>query len=258
MNTISIFGCGWLGLPLAQQFDKKDFEVKGSTTSQDKYERLSKQGIIPHLIKGVQSIEEHKDFFQSDFLIINIPPRDEPNQPKSHFEMMLAVSTLIADHTKVIFVSSTAVYPSLNKTVTESDASYDCNSRGGVGLLEIEDLLRNTKADTTVIRFGGLYGPDRNPAKFIKNKAQLAGKNNPVNMIHLDDCISIIQTTIEQKQWNETFNACSPNLGTRQSFYQQACLELNLPSPLFSDEVLDFKKVNSDKLMTQLNYLFKH
>ncbi|MGL1889316.1 MAG: SDR family NAD(P)-dependent oxidoreductase [Reichenbachiella sp.] len=258
MNTISIFGCGWLGLPLAQQFDKKDFEVKGSTTSQDKYERLSQQGIIPHLIKGVQSIEEHKDFFQSDFLIINIPPRNQPNQPNSHFEMMKKVSEVIPENAKVIFISSTAVYPSLDKTVTESDASYDCNSRGGVGLLAIEDLFRNTKADTTVIRFGGLYGPNRNPAKFIKNKAQLAGKDNPVNMIHLDDCISVIQTIIDQKQWNQTFNACSPNLGTRQTFYEQACKESQLPPPLFSDKTLAFKKVNSDKLMTQLNYQFKH
>ena len=39
-ETITILGCGWLGLPLAQTLVKEGYSVKGSTTTEDKLEVL--------------------------------------------------------------------------------------------------------------------------------------------------------------------------------------------------------------------------
>ncbi len=47
---ISILGCGWLGVPLAESLIKKGFSIKGSTTSEEKIEILTKKGIEAFLI----------------------------------------------------------------------------------------------------------------------------------------------------------------------------------------------------------------
>jgi len=39
-KTISILGCGWLGLPLAQHLIERSFTVNGSTTTADKCAQL--------------------------------------------------------------------------------------------------------------------------------------------------------------------------------------------------------------------------
>ncbi|MEP3387761.1 MAG: SDR family NAD(P)-dependent oxidoreductase, partial [Reichenbachiella sp.] len=116
----------------------------------------------------------------------------------------------------------------------------------------------NSAIDTTVIRFGGLYGPDRHPGRFLAGKKKLAGANNPVNMIHLEDCIGVIQTIIEQNHWGEIFNACAPSEETRQSFYEKAAEALDIEAPTFSDESAPFKKVSSEKLIKKTGYQFKH
>ena len=43
MKQISILGCGWLGLPLAQQLVHEGYQIHGATTSEKKLIVLEKQ-----------------------------------------------------------------------------------------------------------------------------------------------------------------------------------------------------------------------
>ena len=47
-KQISILGCGWLGLPLAEQFLERGYIVKGSTTSVANHGLLKSKNIIPY------------------------------------------------------------------------------------------------------------------------------------------------------------------------------------------------------------------
>ena len=74
---VSILGCGWLGFPLAKKLIEIDFEVKGSTTSENKLDLLKSNNIEPFLItisedKITGTISEF--LYDSEILIINIPP----------------------------------------------------------------------------------------------------------------------------------------------------------------------------------------
>ena len=51
MTQISILGCGWLGLPLAEALIKNGFSVKGSTTSSSKLGDLENLGVLPFLME---------------------------------------------------------------------------------------------------------------------------------------------------------------------------------------------------------------
>lgn len=260
-RQISIIGCGWLGFPLGISLTEKGHTVKGSTTRQEKLAELQKGGIAPFLINlDPEVLPSDNSFFSSEILIVNIPPRNKDAQQDYHKKQLLSIRQLAERNgaKKVVFVSSTGVYPNHNRLVNEQDADISSLSREGVSLLEMEQIFTSSTAfKTTVIRFGGLYGYDRHPGRFLAGKKGLSGADNPVNMIHLDDCIGIIQAVIDEGVWGETFNACSPSHPIRKEFYEKAAIELGVEPPSFSREKKDFKIVSSGKLIERLGYQFK-
>jgi len=46
-KRVTICGCGWLGLPLGKFLVGKGFDVKGSTTREEKFSQLQEAGIQP-------------------------------------------------------------------------------------------------------------------------------------------------------------------------------------------------------------------
>ncbi len=252
-------GCGWLGLPLARVLNERGYEVKGSTRHVEKLSVLKENGVIPFLIDLTPTATNIDSFLASNILLINLPPRNQNNDPDFYRKSLEFVkeSAISNGVQKVVFISSTGVYLDQNKKVTEADASYQGLSRAGISLLRMEEIFTQGPFQTTVIRFGGLYGPDRHPGNFLRGKENLAGGSNPINMIQLDDCIGIIQFIVDDEIWGMTFNACSPNHLNRAEFYQKAAQELDVSPPTFSREEKPFKKVSSD-LIRSKGYEFIH
>ncbi|XOV95277.1 MAG: SDR family oxidoreductase [Bacteroidota bacterium] len=261
MKSISILGCGWLGLPLGKYFTNQGYQVKGSTTRSEKLSELSIANIKPYLINLEPELKaDPEDFFDSDILIINLPPRNQNGISGFHFKQLGAIHDFAIHHVRnILFISSTGVYPNTDGPVREEDADRKCISRGGVSIVEAEEVFSLDPAlKTTIIRFGGLYGPGRHPGRFLAGKTNLPGGNNPVNMIHLEDCIGVIHKIIQLDIWGETFNACSPDERTRESFYQEASADLGNDPPIFSDEPAPFKRVICDKLISMTGYHFRY
>ncbi len=246
MKTISILGCGWLGKLLAISLISRGFLVKGSTTSNEKLKVLSSDNIIPFLI-DISQKEINKDFLNSDVLIIAITSKSEEDFTK------LIAEIEKSSIKKVIFISSTSVYPSLNKVMTEIDETQEHP------LVTIENLFReNTHFKTTIIRFSGLFGNERHPANWFQNGRKIPQPNGFVNMIHLDDCIAIFEEIIHQNCFGETFNACSNHHPTRKDFYESAKKSKGFEPPIFEEnEVLNWKIISSEKLQKVLGYEFK-
>ena len=270
MTQISILGCGWLGLPLAKRFIEKGFLVNGSTTSENKLPILEDAGISPFLVRlESESISDSiNDFLaQSEILIIDIPPKlrgthvDSSNSERKIFvEKIKNLIPFIEKSTvkKVLFVSSTSVYGDENELITE-ETIPNPDTESGKQLLLSEALLQeNQNFKTTIVRFGGLIGDDRNPVKFLAGKENLENPDAPVNLIHQKDCISIIQEIINQKSWNEVFNAVAPFHPTREKYYTQKAIDKNLALPKFSSEKITIRKViSSEKTERLLNYQFR-
>src|SRR5690606_8412738 len=103
---------------------------------------------------------------------------------------------------KVIYTSSTSVYPDLNTEVTEEQADTSTD------LFKIEEELRllcNFRGIAlSIIRFGGLMGYDRFPCKYYSGKISAGRSNSPVNYIHRDDAVQIIEQIIENDYWDTT------------------------------------------------------
>jgi nucleoside-diphosphate-sugar epimerase len=269
MTQISILGCGWLGLPLAKALILNGFSVKGSTTSEAKLSGLAALGIDPFLValdsKRITGAIE--DFLNgSETLIIDIPPQLRgKNSDSSIVEEKVFVEkikTLIPYIEKstvknVLFVSSTSVYGEADATITEETIAKP-DTESGKQLLEAETLLqRNPNFKTTILRFGGLIGKDRNPIHFLAGKENLNNPEAPINFIHQEDCIGIILKIITTHSWNEIYNGVCPFHPTRETYYTQKAIELALSLPLFDYSKPSTRKlILSDKVENYLSYTF--
>jgi len=261
-ETITILGCGWLGLPLAQALVTEDFAVKGSTTREENLETLRDAGLEPYLVRLDPEMngEDITDFLHSDILIVNIPPERRDDIVEYHIDQFSSLIDALGQSPvrSVLFVSSTSVYPALNREVTEEDA-VDPEALSGQALLLVEDMLMQESGfQTTVLRFGGLVGYDRNPEKYLASIKEIANPDQPMNLIHRDDCVKIISEIIRLQQWGEVFNACSPVHPLRREYYTKAAVAAGMPLPPMasSTEPLSYKVVNSEKLTDALNYKF--
>src|SRR5687767_11144375 len=124
MTQISILGCGWLGLPLAQNLIANGFSIKGSTTSVNKIELLRNSGISPFLITVSENhIEGDVNAFlkDSEILIIDIPPKLRGSEKENFVAKIKTITSFIENSgvKKVLFISSTSVYADDNSVVTE-------------------------------------------------------------------------------------------------------------------------------------------
>ena len=270
MKKISILGCGWLGLPLAKKLIEKGNSVNGSTTSESKLSILKEAGINPFLVAlESESVSETiNDFLaESEILIIDIPPKLRGNNAdtsdsrrKVFVEKVQTLIPFVEKSTikKVLFVSSTSVYGDQNDLITE-ETNPNPETESGKQLLLAEAILqKNQNFETTILRFGGLIGEDRHPVKFLAGKENLENPDAPINLIHQDDCINIIEEIILQSKWNEVFNAVAPFHPSREKYYTQKAKDHKLVLPKFTAEKSNIKKIiSSEKIENILNYQFK-
>ena len=263
MESISILGCGWLGLPLAKSLLDKGYSVKGSTRSFTQLSHLKSNGIEPHYISlNPYMIGRNiQGFLSSDVLILNFPPERREDIESYHEAQIksLLFELRFSQVAKVIFISSTSVYPELNREVVEEDAASP-EKPSGRALLSVERLLLSDKSlKTLVLRFGGLIGYDRKPGRFLSGKKGLTGGESPVNLIHRDDCIGIIQSVLTKDVWGEVFNACADIHPKRKDYYVEQAKIGGFDPPEFDNmEKSGYKIVNSGKLKRLAGYVFKY
>lgn len=258
-KSISIIGCGWLGLPLAKFLFIKGYNIKGSTTSENKLATLKLEGIVPFLIhlNPALSGKQINNFLDSDLIIINIPPGrnafvDDYVLNMNHLNEAINNSRI----KKVIFISSTSVYPETNNWVDE-DTEIDKNSIKGLRMFIAEQVfVNNPKLQTTVIRMAGLIGPNRHPGRFFGGKSDILDGLSPVNLIHLTDCLGLINAIIEQNFWNNTINGVAPSHPTKQDFYGLASKKYNGSVALFLPKTGKHKIVCSNTNKKDLNYTY--
>lgn len=262
--TISILGAGWLGLPLGAHLAKAGYSVNGSTTRPEKLDTIREAGMEAYEV----TVDEHvkgpdlKHFFDCDILIVNIPPgRRQTNVEEYHFQQIRAVyeAAVSAGISHLLFISSTGVYGNLNREVTEADPPIPTRA-SGKALAKIEEFLRaQTAMEVTILRMAGLAGGSRKAGRFLAGKKNVANPEAPVNMVHLEDCIGVIQTVIEKGKWGDVFNVSADEHPSRKEFYISQAEKDGLEPPSFrEDGEPAYKIISNEKVRVELGYEFRH
>ena len=191
-------------------------------------------------------------------MVFWMPTVSSSTLPQKNVESFRALVNLIAASpvSQVLFVSSTSVYQNARKIISEADTSCYSDSP----LLLIEGLLTACAAfKTTLLRFGGLIDKRRHPGRFFSGGRNVQNADTPVNLIHFDDCLGVIEAILEQNCWGEVFNACADSHPSKRKFYSRAIEHYggSLPEFIDSDGTVG-KSISNEKVKKLLDYQFKH
>lgn len=259
IKTVSVLGCGWFGLALAKKLILLGYQVKGSTTTPEKISALKSEKVEAFLINFTSDqIDADPAFFNSDVLFICIPPKRNSPELTDYPDKIAAILKSVSHPvTQVVLISSTSVYGDENQTVNEySETTPDTGS--GKMVLAAEQLLKNNRPHhSSVIRFAGLIGPDRNPGRFFAGKTNIPNGLAPVNLIHQNDAVGIAVKLLESQAFGQIYNACAPEHPSRTDFYTHAARKTGLAIPEFIQEKNEWKLVESLNVPKYLDYRFQ-
>jgi len=268
-KRISILGCGWLGFPLAKRLLGSGItsQVKGSTTSEGKLDQFAAAGIEGYLLalnpEAGLDAGVSVPFFDSDMIVISVPPRMSQNVAGNYSAQMRMVAEAIRKSAAmdVIFISSTGVYRDLSQTAVEWDVQLPGQS-AQPEMVAAENAIAALRPQKTVtiLRLSGLLGYNRIPGKYVRGQKDMTTGDVPVNYIHRDDAAGIIQAIIQQGIQNETFNITAPFHPTRSEVYVDSCMQFGWEAPTFKtpEEQPTFKLISGDKFLKSYQYEFRY
>lgn len=264
-KTIAIAGLGWVGQPFAQRLMTLGYTVKGSVTSLKKATSFQNRGFNAYPLElSEEGIQGAPDGFLKDaeILVCLIPPGLRRNTGADHVAKMKHLLTAIESSSveKMVLVSSTSVYSDAQGHAFEEDVPKP-DANAGSQLLEVEQLFFNAPSlQTTIVRFGGLFGGSRQPVTYLAGRTDLSGGNAPVNLIHREDAIGILSEIIKQDAFGHIFNAVTPQHPVKKIYYTAQAEKLQLQPPTFSEEKENntYKKIDSKNLDLVLGYSFIH
>ncbi|WP_394229329.1 SDR family oxidoreductase [Shewanella colwelliana] len=263
INSIAIVGCGWFGLPLAKTLLANGMTVNGSKRSAEQAETLKQQGIKGFVLDldNPQACDNPQtlDGLKTDAIVINIPPGLRRGEGL-YLERLNLLKALISDHhyQKIVFISTTGVYPATGEVMREDDA-FGHSPQAAI-LCQAEAVFAELP-NCVIVRFAGLVGPKRHPGRFLAGKTRLSGAELSVNMTHLDDCIGSVSAILAHpKPPSNAYSVCAPQHPSKQTFYQAAASQLGLTLPTFlapSSDEYD-KVVDGSRITRDLNFHYKH
>ncbi|MDI5874946.1 SDR family NAD(P)-dependent oxidoreductase [Shewanella xiamenensis] len=264
-KSVAVVGCGWFGFALAKQLVQAGYRVTGAKRQCEDLPALTHAGIeafqlqLGDDVDVVPDAQLLQDLFQTDFLVVNIPPRLKHGNTAYLNELKQLIDlTQGWQYQGIVFISTTGVYPSLDKSMTEADAQAE--SPSAQVLLDAEALFAH-QSNTCVVRFAGLVGPKRHPGRFFAGKTDVAGGNVAVNLVHLQDCVAAVSLIIDTKLKGEKiasiYNLCAPEHPSRSEFYGAAALSLGLAEPQFNTQLQPSKVILGDKIVRDLGFKYQ-
>ncbi|PLC59587.1 NAD-dependent epimerase/dehydratase family protein [Photobacterium carnosum] len=262
---VSICGCGWLGLPLALSLKSQAIEVWGSKTTIEGANVLQQQGINSCLLTLplIGDIDPAiVQFLTTDVLIIAIPPGRKNLDPQDHIEKVMSLATAAkkAGCQRIIFISTTSVYDPLQGEVLETTPVNPSSASGQLHYALEQQLRQQWQQQLTVLRLSGLIGPQRHPVTFLSGRQQLSAAKQPVNLVHLDDCIGVITAIITQHPSMPIMHLAASTHPTREQYYTAMAIKLQLPLPEFGndDNGINGKEINSNQTIRHLGIVLQH
>lgn len=133
----------------------------------------------------------------------------------------------------VFFTSSTSVYAQLDGSWVDESSPTEPNSFAGRIMLQAEQLVQSQSLPSTVIRFGGIYGPERTRLIRVvdKNEVTPAQADNYTNRIHRDDCAGALAHLTTLAKAEPLYIGVDDSPALRSEVLAYIASELGKPTP---------------------------
>lgn len=252
--NIGIIGLGWLGLPLAKSLLNKGHVIYG-TTRTAKIDSNHLNFIPLHLDPTAKVKNPIYELSTCEVVVFAFPP--DRTSIRTYAKNCVNILRHLAPDVHVVLISSTSVYPHRSGSFQEFDIEADFLHQSSIGYAEdtLGSLLQNR---LTIIRMGGLIGPNRYPVlSMVKANKPYTG-NEPINVIHQSDAIGIIEFVIERQIWGKIINAVASKHPMKKIFYTRMAQALRSEAPIWMDassQVVVDRIIRNDFILS-LGYRF--
>jgi nucleoside-diphosphate-sugar epimerase len=205
-EQVLIVGCGDIGVRLAHCLPQDAYEVTGL--------RRNPPVDLPFLryqACDVTNAEELAEVLMQDFavIVISMTPSErsdagyERAYVKTCRNLVKGLGAQSLTPRLVIFVSSTAVYGQLDGSWVDENSPTQPVGFSGERLLEAEAVIQNSSYPNIIVRFSGIYGPNRNRLIEQVRQKRASASTHFTNRIHADDCARSLAHLIESYRKGE-------------------------------------------------------
>lgn len=231
-----IVGCGYLGMPLARLWAENGYTVFATTRGgAQRVETLGKLGAEPVIFDVVQGGQ-----LPETTVIVTAVGLDRTAgfpMEKVYVEgLRNVIRAFKAAPPKWLHVSSTSVYAQDDGGWVDENSTATGGDTSGRIVLEAERMLLDEVPAATVLRFGGIYGPDRLlKAKAIKQGETFVGDPGRwLNLIHQMDGARILDRLAKTADISgKIFNVVDKKPVARGDFYRELARIMGYPEPVW-------------------------
>lgn len=241
MKRFTILGAGFLGLALAQKL-KENYELKLSSSNNEKIQTLNDMDFSKVYLFNEHNLENLDQLLDTDYLFINYPP--SKYEDYLGFLEKIYKSTKSKNIEKVIFISSTSIYPNIEGLL---DETMKIETSVSQKVYDAENQV--SQHSHLILRVSGLTGAQRLAGKSRAGKV-LNTQDKKVNLVHRDDVIDAVIFSLE-KDLEGIFNLCASQHPTYKELYESNAKKYGFETPIFKDKkeyknrLIDGSKIES-------------
>ena len=235
-----IIGCGYLGTRVADLWLAQGRRVYALT--RNRADALRKRGIEP-IIGDI--LDPHTltnlPHAGTTLYAVGMDRSTGATMRQVYVEGLKHVLLALHGGGKLIYVSSTGVYGQTDGSEVDEDSPTLPHDESGQTVLAAEEMLRSHRADAVVLRFAGIYGPDR----LLRKAALLAGQplvgdaDKFLNLIEVRDGARAVLATEAKATLGRTYIVSDGHPTRRRDFYTELAHLLNAPEAKFTPHPTD-------------------
>ncbi len=249
--TCLIIGCGYLGFRVAKLWQRQGHSVVAMTRKPERLTRFAEQGITG-IIGDVTQPQTLDGLPEADIVLVAV---GMDRSMYSDVEMVYVgglknvLDKLPGRPKHLIYVSSTGVYGDFGGEWVDETSTTDPLRPGGKACLKAEQLIRDSQlaGRSTLLRFAGIYGPDRVPTKerIMSGDWKKLSSAGFLNLIHVDDGAKIVDQIARTEPAGETYLVSDGNPVLRRDYYSYIAECLGAEQIPWSETAVDSKAARS-------------
>ncbi|NNU15820.1 SDR family oxidoreductase [Parvularcula sp. ZS-1/3] len=204
MAEAVFLGLGYTARPLAEELACEGWQVTGTTRDRAKAMTMTAGGIRPLVWEAPAPLPE-EPFETADLVVISTAPKDGTCPALSAVPFRPFMSD-----TKLLYLSSSGVYGDFGGEWVDEETRCNPGTERGRDRLAAEKgwqaLADETRADLTLCRLAGIYGPGRSAVDSLRGDTpgaraglsrRLIKPGQVFNRIHRDDIVRGLKALID-------------------------------------------------------------
>jgi nucleoside-diphosphate-sugar epimerase len=261
-NTLLSLGHGYCANALSRRLSRTEWDIIGTTRSQEKAQALRDDTIIPI---GWDADEVATALQTATHVLISVAP-DGDGDPTLRM-IGDAITARAKDLSWVGYLSTTGVYGDHAGGWVDEDTPLTPSTQRGRARVAAETAWQDIPdLPLHIFRLAGIYGPGRGPFAKVRNGTarRIIKENQVFSRTHVDDIAQVLEASMNRPAPGTVYNVCDDRPAPPEDVIACAAELLNLPvpkavpfeeadlSPMARSFYAESKRVRNDKVKSDL------